>query len=178
MVYFCMRALTDVSGFVSPAVPDILKYWLQKSGGRVAPARGDVDFLDMPRTALPHLLLADVEPGTKRIKFRLVGTEAAHMYNFDFTGRYLDELILPGGLIELYKESYAFVAETRQPLVGHGAFPKHEYIGGFALEEFTLLPLLDGEGVSQILVVDHMGVDGNSYADELQPMTLADRASR
>ena len=167
-----MRALTDVSGFISPAIPDILKFWLEKSGGNIAPKRGDIDVLDIPRHTLPNMLLADVEPGTKRIKFRLVGTNAAHMYNIDFTGRYLDELHLPDGLIDIYKESYAFVAETCQPLVGHGAFPKRKDIGGFVLEEFTLLPLLDGEGVSQILVVDHVGVDGRTYADELQPMTL------
>ena len=100
------------------------------------------------------------------------------MYNFDFTGRYLDELRLPADLIEIYKESYSFVAETRQPLVGHGGFPKKKEIGGFALEEFTLLPLLDGEGVSQILVVDHLGVDGTSFADELQPMTLDTKVMR
>jgi hypothetical protein len=171
-----LRALTDVSGFLSPVVPDMLGYWLQKSAGRQGPARRDIDMLDMPRSVLPHVLLADVEPSTHRMKFRLVGTHAAQMYNFDFTGRYLDELKLPGGLMDIYHESYQFVAQSKTPLVGHAGYPKRPEIGGFSLSEFALLPLMDGDSVSQVLVVDHMGADGQSYSDELIGMSLAARS--
>jgi hypothetical protein len=82
-----MHALTDVSAFISPAVPATLQYWLQKCSGQRVPHRRDIDVIDMPRSVLPHLLLVDVENRPFRVKFRLVGTHAARMYNFDFTGR-------------------------------------------------------------------------------------------
>ncbi|MBI3452392.1 MAG: PAS domain-containing protein [Rhodospirillales bacterium] len=77
-----------------PKLLDLYDYWASKRRGRLLPARADLDPLDIPQL-LPHLALIDIEAGTGRTKFRLVGTaivgwrhDLAHP---DPTGRYIDE---------------------------------------------------------------------------------------
>lgn len=75
----------------SPALQELYAYWESKCAGRTMPSRNDIDPIDIPRL-LPNLILFDVEPGTLRLKARLVGTRVVQMYGRDYTGEYLDEI--------------------------------------------------------------------------------------
>jgi PAS domain len=52
----------------------IYDYWLSKCGGRLMPARSDLDPTDMPKHLLPGICLVDVVPDQRRYVYRLVGT--------------------------------------------------------------------------------------------------------
>src|SRR5574338_363217 len=96
---------------------DVLKqleaYWQAKKGARRAPARADLDPIDIP-VLMPHLLLLDVEAGSCRIRFRLMGTAVANGLGRDLTGRYLEELPLNKTQRAMYAE-YQRVAPPAEP---------------------------------------------------------------
>jgi hypothetical protein len=61
------------------------------------PARSDLDMVEMPRAALPYLMLIDVVPAGAawRYRYRLVGTEMVHVIGQDVTHRFIDDVV-PG----------------------------------------------------------------------------------
>jgi hypothetical protein len=67
-------------------------YWRMLGTGGRLPARADIDPVDIPRRALPHILLADLLDGGVRIRYRLVGTAMVTEWGGDFTGKFLDEI--------------------------------------------------------------------------------------
>lgn len=73
----------------------LLAYWLGKRGPRRAPARADIDPLEIA-SLLPHVMLIDVEHAPLRFRYRLVGTEVVRNLGADMTGRYLDEFVRLG----------------------------------------------------------------------------------
>ena len=73
----------------------LLAYWLGKRGPRRAPARADIDPLEIA-SLLPHVMLIDVEHAPLRFRYSLVGTEVVRNLGADMTGRYLDEFVRLG----------------------------------------------------------------------------------
>lgn len=102
----------------SPQVKSIIDYWTALRGDRPAPQVHEVDPLNIPRTSLPYVILADLHPRPFRIKYRLVGTHITNLVGGDFKGRFLDELSLPDGIDALLTEDYAWTAWTCQPILG------------------------------------------------------------
>lgn len=80
----------------------LVDYWLTLVRGAGLPAPNEVDPLQMPRRALPHCMLIDVDwqgvppPELVRLRFRLMGTAVVAnrvgLVPVDPTGRYLDEV--------------------------------------------------------------------------------------
>lgn len=138
----------------SPFVRDIIDYWSMLRGDRPAPQVHEVDPLNIPRTSLPHVILADLHPRPFRIKYRLVGTHITNLVGGDFKGRFLDELSLPHGIDALLTEDYARTAWTCQPILGTYPWPKTD--GHYATVQYALLPLLDGDRVTRFLCGEHI----------------------
>lgn len=131
---------------------DILKqleaYWQAKKGERRAPARADLDPIDIP-VLMPHLLLLDVEAGSCRIRFRLMGTAVANGLGRDLTGRYLDELPLNKTQRAMYAE-YLRVAETAEPACSTWEYTRED--GRHVRLERLILPLSsDGVAIDMLL---------------------------
>jgi hypothetical protein len=66
---------------------DLYRHWLGKTNGRVMPARGDIDPVEIPKV-LPHMALVHKPDGQYR--FRLVGTNISEMIGRDLTGAPVD----------------------------------------------------------------------------------------
>ena len=58
--------------------------------------------------------------GDNYLGYRLVGTRVAQYTGFDFTGRYLDEMVFQGR--DFMEECYRLVMTDRRPVFGHYAW--------------------------------------------------------
>jgi hypothetical protein len=82
-----------------PEIRGFATYWQTKRAARRAPARCDIDPSELARF-LPHMYMLDVVPPGPRVRMRLIGSDATMRGGFNFTGRFLDEVLPP----ELYTE--------------------------------------------------------------------------
>jgi hypothetical protein len=142
----------DPSELNSPRIHRLYAYWQHhrgKRGGQL-PRRADIA-PDQIRDLLPNIMIVDVERDPMRFRYRLVGTRVVEYNGVEFTGRYLGEIGWPEeqDLID----SYAFVANSRQPFFGMLAWQL--VTGAVGRCEFARLPLSEnGELVSQILAME------------------------
>lgn len=76
-----------------PLIRRFAAYWDLKRRGRRAPARADIDPLEL-RDFLSHLYMFDVVDPGARLRYRLVGSDVAVPVS-DATGRLVDEILPP-----------------------------------------------------------------------------------
>ncbi len=98
-----------------PKLQRLYEYWREKVRDGRLPARGDLDPLEIPEL-LGGIILIDVVRERKkyRYRFRLVGTEYTERMEQDFTGRWLDEVLAPDRMKELFP-SFEDMIRTREP---------------------------------------------------------------
>lgn len=72
--------------YLTPRARRFYDYWNDKRGNRFAPARSDIDPLEI-RDLLPFVVLTDVLPAPPYFVYRLVGTRQVEMRGFDPTGQ-------------------------------------------------------------------------------------------
>jgi len=99
-------------------------YWKAKRGARPAPARADLDPVEMPRM-LPHLMLIDVLDGGARFRYRLAGTEIESRFGCSMAGRYIDEL-MRGRYSDYLHVLYRELLSSRRPLYSESAYGSDE----------------------------------------------------
>jgi hypothetical protein len=92
----------------------VLVYWEERRGSRRMPARRDLDPVDLA-PVLPHLQLIDVVL-PDRFRYRLVGTALVDAFGRDYTGRFVDELLLGTGRSELITRVFTSVRENARPV--------------------------------------------------------------
>jgi hypothetical protein len=123
-------------------------YWLSKKGRRRAPARADLDPVEIP-TLMPHILLIDVEAAPRRFRVRLMGTAVVNGLGRDLTGRYLDELALNEIQRAMFAE-YRHVAQTGEPACATWEYTRDD--GRHVQFERLVLPLSrDGTTIDMLL---------------------------
>lgn len=127
---------------------DLIDYWSDRRGGRLLPARADINPIDLPKL-IGSLMLLDVEQNPLRLRYRLIGTTITTMMDRDSTGRYYDEMYEPD-LLEAVYESFRWIIAERRPLRAHGdAFYPDKNCYWY---EIVNLPLAaDGETVDMML---------------------------
>jgi hypothetical protein len=104
------------------------------------------------KSLMPHLVVAAIEQDPFRVRYRLVGTRVAQFTGFDFTGRYLDELIALGSTSE-WQSQYQAACAARRPLFGSITEPTTS--GGSFTFEFGLFPIsTGGSDVGQFIAVE------------------------
>jgi hypothetical protein len=139
----------DPSIVQSQRIHRLNTYWRSKAGSKV-PARADFDPVDV-RELLPNLMMLDVLGDPVRLRYRLVGTRVVQYTGFDFTGRYLDEMVFQGR--DFMEECYRLVLNERRPIFGHYAWlvrSRH-----FGRCEFGLFPLSDdGKRVDRCVSIE------------------------
>jgi hypothetical protein len=108
------------------------------------------------KNILANMMISELEPEPFRVRYRLVGTKIASTTGFDFTGRYLDELLGPQSP-EPWLEYYKQIATTRAPLLGAVTEPTR--FGGSFVYEFGIFPIAKGgaEVVQFMSVEDYFG---------------------
>ncbi len=138
----------------SPLVLRLHDYWHSLRGSREVPDRGDLDPADL-KLLLPNILISEPSFNPFRVRYRLVGTRITRTTGFDFTGRYLDEVLRPE-IDEDWHGHYRLCHDRRIPVYGQTTAPTKS--GGDFTYEFGIFPLRrSGETVAQFIAIEDFG---------------------
>lgn len=124
-------------------------YWELKRGSRFAPARSDLDPVDM-KPWLPGVLIVDVVSYPDQLVYRLAGSRAVSMRGSDPTGKTVGERFFGADLEEIL-ENYRLAIQDKRVVYEYDHTPSKD---GFLEEAETIfLPLsANGETVDKVLV--------------------------
>lgn len=143
--------MTFAKALDEPVLAELYDYWSQQRKGRIAPARGDIDPVDIP-TLLPHIALTEIVPaadGKARFRYRLAGTEIEHHIGCPLAGRYIDELMRGDYLAFITGLYHRVIAEKAS------VYSENCYLADEADQlhvKRLMLPLSDdGESVTMVL---------------------------
>ncbi len=131
-----------------PSLRRLFAYWDEKRAGRIAPARDEIDPVDVP-DILPNMFIYRVLDGGADFRMSLFGTALVEVFRRDFTGETFEK-IFNGPDREAIRAEYRQVAvEARPVCVRHDA----SWINRDHVEyERLLLPLSDdGKTVNRLL---------------------------
>lgn len=138
----------DPAALAPPYLRAVYDYWDAARGTAAMPPPGAIDPLRLPREALPHLGLIEVEREPLRFLTRLQGTSVVEALGINHTGRYYDEI--PG--MDAQVARLAWCARERRPYLTEGT-------ASFAPKDFQHYRLLalpfgdESHGVRRILFV-------------------------
>jgi hypothetical protein len=128
----------------------LFDYWDRLRGDRPAPARLDIDPVEIPRQALPDILLTEVvrAPGARRYRFRLVGSRVVELAGRDPSRQFLDEVLpMAFGYRDYIIRLYDTIDDAREPLYSRSSYITYDTSQPPERETHRLmLPLLDGDG--------------------------------
>jgi hypothetical protein len=137
-----------MEGLTCPALKRLYEYWLEKKASRFAPARSDIDPVEI-LPILPHVIIMDVLGTPPRFRYRLVGTAFVQAYGQEITGKFVDEIDLDGQR-EFIIADYQKMLREREPSLSRWEYTKTD--GRHILYERLLLPLSkDGETIDMLL---------------------------
>lgn len=114
------RAPGFAQAIQAPLLAELYAYWTAKRGDRFAPARAEIDPIEIPRL-LPHLMLVDVIDGGARLRYRLAGTEIESRFGCSMVGRYVDEM-MRGRYNHYVHELYRELLATRRALYSESGY--------------------------------------------------------
>jgi hypothetical protein len=156
----------------SPYLRMLFDYWEGLRAGRVAPEASEIDALDMPRSALPFVILVDLEQNPLRARYRLVGTHSTQVAGWDYTGKYADEIGMPNTLMEEVMEDFTF-ALAKRPMYANYEWPLRNKTG-IVKVEMIQLPLLTDGVVTRCFCGEHVGLDAELISEDMEPIVKAD----
>jgi hypothetical protein len=142
------------TGFRDAICDDILSalygYWRSRMTDDRLPGRADIDPVDMPRAALPQIVLAEVGDGGNTIRYRLVGTAIVDEWGGDFTGRHIEE-IMDGTYLQFVRGLFMDVVTHRCAVLSESAFRWD--VGKITGARRLYMPLAsDGTNVDMVLI--------------------------
>lgn len=156
----------------SPHLRALFDYWDGLRRDRPAPDAYEIDALDIPRHALPFVILADLERNPLRVRYRLVGTHNTQAAGWDYTGKYVDELGMPNTMMEEVMEDFTFA------LGGKAMYANYDWPmrgnRGIVKVEMVQLPLLTDGIVTRCFCGEHVGLDDELFSDDMEPIVKAD----
>jgi hypothetical protein len=145
----------DTASVSSAKVRQLHAHWEQVRGGRLMPARGDIDPSAI-KPLLPNIVIADVFHDPLRVRSRLVGTSVVEHSRFDFTGKWLHEVDFgePQDWIALYE----IMVREKRPLFDRSEIPFEDDVRPPQPYEFCMLPLsADGATVTGMISLENYG---------------------
>lgn len=150
-------ACTELS-LRDPNYPDLLHaldYWELRRGPRFAPARADIEPLDLVRV-LPRVMLADVTYDPLDFRYRLSGTGIARIHGSEPTGLRPRDLE-PAEYGSLIDRHYRQCVSERRPMLHLILLDARHRSRAYAR---LLLPLSnDGERVTMLMAIDSSNQD-------------------
>ena len=131
-----------------PSLRRLYEYWDEKRSDRIAPARADIDPVDIP-DILPNMFIYRVEHDPRDYLMLLFGTALVDAFGRDLTHRRFDEIFSGSDYAAMRAEYDAAVDECRPICVSHdGNWIDRDHV------EYTrlLLPLSeDGKTVDRLM---------------------------
>lgn len=88
-----------------------LSFWFDHQAARALPLASLIHPGRLPRRLLPFLVMISVEPGPKRLLFRLVGTGVVDAIGYDPTGKFGEDIEGAGPT----NERFFATLETKKP---------------------------------------------------------------
>ncbi len=145
--------MTFVESLGEPLLAELYAYWSKCRGERFAPARADIDPVDIPHL-LPHVALSEiVSDGSghrRRFRYRLAGTQIEERFGCALTNHYLDEL-KQGQYLAHIVGLYERIIADKVPVYSEGSFSDGDRNTLWAKR--LMLPLSeDGATVTMVLV--------------------------
>ena len=136
-----------------------LEYWQRKRGSRLAPARADIDPVDLA-SLLPRVMLVDVSTEPLDFRFRLVGTGIFKIHGAELTNKRARDLE-PPAFAALMHRLYCDALTRRSP-IAHRLLIEAEIRRSAYMR--IILPLSeDGVAINRLMTVE-------SYADCAQDL--------
>ncbi len=123
-------------------------YWLEMPGSGTMPSRAAFDPSAVKRL-LPNLILLDIDPETRRLRVRVLGTHVATVYGEDYTGRYLDEIYF-GANTSKVMDDYGTCAREGRPVLAERDFRSVRNVA-YRMERL-ILPFSDDGKVANKLI--------------------------
>jgi hypothetical protein len=164
-----MPSWREIEKTEAALVRELHDYWQSKRRGRDVPDRSDIDPAEI-KSLLPNILLSEWSEPPFRVRYRLVGSRAVQLTGFDFTGRYLDELLSTDSE-NRWQEDYREARDHRVPILGAVEVPTLQ--GDRFRYEFGIFPLtLGGREVRQFIAIeDYHGREPRTlgFEDRLKP---------
>ncbi|MBK1698628.1 PAS domain-containing protein [Rhodovibrio salinarum] len=133
-----------------PVLTRLYRYWDALREARAGPTRPEVDPIDMPREVLPDLMLTEVvlADGTRRYRYRIVGSRIAEQAGADPTRQFLDEA-LPRefGYLDYILGLYDALVDIVRPLYSRSSYVTADTSSSPERETHRLmLPIVAAEG--------------------------------
>lgn len=133
-----------------PVLTQLYDYWCSRRSEEKLPARADISPIDIPRPALPYVILADVDASSRRARYRLVGTKMVDEWGADFTGKYVDE-IMKGSYLQFLRGLFSDVIDHRCAVLSESRFRWD--VGRVTGTRRLFMPLAaDGTTVDMVLI--------------------------
>jgi hypothetical protein len=162
------RRWLDLATIAHPQLKRVYEYWKAIKGERLAPARRDIDPIDL-REVLPGTLLIDVGRDPWRFSYRLAGTLTERIHGVDLTGRSID-MLKPQAFADMLRADLIELSERVEPQLVY-----LEFINQMGVQrgyQVLRLPLSsDGSTVDMILIVTDYGGDYRGLAKFLEEMS-------
>jgi hypothetical protein len=136
---------------IDPRFREFFDYWISKAPPHGLPGRQHIDPLEFPKL-LPGIALFDVlrEGDAFRFRWRLIGTALVDAIGADYTGRFVDEVVLLSVKYEAVYNVFVELVRTKQP--NYWEMPLTRVGRDFISLQRLALPLAtDGETVDMII---------------------------
>ncbi|MDZ4868136.1 MAG: PAS domain-containing protein [Alphaproteobacteria bacterium] len=134
-----------------PIIDQAIRFWRDKRGARLAPARGDIG-LQESKAFLAHLQIFELIDGGPAYRVRLMGTAIVKALGEDSTGKTFDRRS-PLPVVRRVLSAIEWVLQHREPL---RTFTPRTAAEGrdFFAHETVFLPLSsDGRSIDMIAIV-------------------------
>jgi hypothetical protein len=154
---------------LDPDLRQALQYWSEKRGDRLAPARADIDPLEIA-PLLPRVMLIDVAADPIDFRFRLAGTGIFRIHGAELTNkRVLD--VEPAAYGRLLHKLYAEALARRAPVAHRLLIEVDTRRSAYAR---IILPLSeDGRCINRLMTVESYADAAEDLRDCLQEARLS-----
>lgn len=144
--------LGDWPTVLHPELKDLLEYWRSKIGPRgELPNRAQIDPTEIP-SLLTGIALYDVERtgGAYRFRYRLLGTRHTYINQYDFAGRYIEDVHYPEEAQAIY-DNFSLVVDHKLPHYWHRARALRRSPNERVMYERVIVPLANEAGMVNML---------------------------
>jgi len=137
-----MEKITPDTPIESKKIRTVLAHWRSLKLGTRAPMWSDFDVLDV-FTIMPNVMMVDLETNPFRVKFNFVGTQVVRLTGYEFTGKYLDEIMLDDHSAP-FVDCYKMAANEETPVL---EWCDWILAGGITVSyDFAIFPFISASG--------------------------------
>ncbi|MGD1879806.1 MAG: PAS domain-containing protein [Kiloniellaceae bacterium] len=172
--------MSFIESLDEPLLAELFSYWSERRQGRIAPARSDIDPVDIPHL-LPYIALCEIvpnpdpTPGRKayRFRYRLAGTQIEARFGCALTHRYLDE-VKQGEYLDYIVNLYDRLMAEMAPIYSESSFG--DGVENKLWAKRLMLPLSDDQQTANMVLAGIIYID-NDPSHRTTVLRVQDRFS-